>query len=95
MVEKPLVNYCNPLPFPVLPHVSPHLPSVLCQGNSCFHPPKGKIAHSLHSPNSFLFLLLSVYKIQMLQTGLITSISFAEFTITFCLLTFSFSRKAH
>lgn len=62
--------------------------AVLCQGNSCFHPPKCKITHSLHSPNSFSFLLLSVYKIQRLHTGLITSISFAEFTITFSLLTF-------
>lgn len=53
--------------------------AVSCQGNSCFHPPKGKITHSLHSQNSFLFLLVSVYKKQMLQYWLITSISFVTF----------------
>lgn len=29
--------------------------TVSCQGNSCFHPPKGEITHSLHSRNSFFF----------------------------------------
>lgn len=60
--------------------------SVSCQGNSCFHPPKGEITHSLHSRNSFLFLLVSVYINQRLQNLLITSISFAMFTTTSTLL---------
>lgn len=60
--------------------------TVSCQGNSCFHPPKGAITHSLHSRNSFLFLLLSVYENQRLQNLLITTVSFVTSTTTSTLL---------
>lgn len=60
--------------------------TVSCQGNSCFHPPKGEITHSLHSRNSFLFLLVSVYKNQRLQNLLITTVKSATFTSTSTLL---------
>lgn len=60
--------------------------TVSCQGNSCFHPPKGEITHSLHSRNSFLFLLVSVYENQRLQNLLITTVSFVTSTTTSTLL---------
>lgn len=60
--------------------------TVSCQGNSCFHPPKGKITHSLHSRNSFLFLLISVYISHRLQNLLVSTLSSATFTTTSTLL---------
>lgn len=60
--------------------------TVSCQGNSCFHPPKGEITHSLHSRNSFVFLLVSVYENQRLQNLLITTVSFVTSTTTSTLL---------
>lgn len=60
--------------------------TVSWQGNSCFHPPKGEITHSLHSRNSFLFLLVSVYENQRLQNLLITTVSFVTSTTTSTLL---------